>query len=45
MGGNITTGEEGSNVSLSELAFYFGINDISNISGAENGVVTDLYII
>ena len=45
LGGNITTGEEGSNVSLSELAFYFGINDISNISGAENGVVTDLYII
>ena len=45
LGGNITNGEEGSDVSFSELAFYFGINDATSISGAETGVVTDFYII
>jgi len=45
LGGNITNGEEGLDVTFSEFAFYFGINDINSISGSETGVVTDLYII
>ena len=45
MGGNVTNGEEGLDVTFSEFAFYFGINDITSISGSETGVVTDLYII
>ena len=45
LGGNITNGEEGLDTTFSEFAFYFGINDITSISGAETGVVTDLYIV
>ena len=45
LGGNITNGEEGLDVTFSEFAFYFGINDITSISGAETSVVTDLYIV
>ena len=45
LGGNITNGEEGLDVTFSEFAFYFGINDINSISGSETGEVTDLYII
>ena len=45
LGGNITNGEEGLDVAFSEFAFYFGINDITSISGSETGVVTDLYIV
>ena len=45
LGGNITNGDEGLDVTFSEFAFYFGINDITSISGSETGVVTDLYII
>ena len=45
LGGNITKEEEGLDVTFSEFAFYFGINDINSISGSETGEVTDLYII
>ena len=45
LGGNITNGEEGLDTTFSEFAFYFGINDITSISGSETGVVTDLYIV
>ena len=45
LGGNITNGDEGLDVTFSEFAFYFGINDITSISGSETGEVTDFYII
>ena len=45
LGGNITNGDEGLDVTFSEFAFYFGINNITSISGSETGEVTDFYII
>ena len=45
MGGNITSGKDGVDLTFSEFALSFGINDILNLSGSDTGTVTDLYII
>ena len=46
IGGNVTDGSLGVDLSYSEFAFYFGITDVLNISsGSEIGNVVDIYII
>ena len=45
MGGNVTDGTEGTNLTFEEFALSFGIDDILNLSGSDTGTVTDLYII
>jgi hypothetical protein len=46
IGGNVTDGSLGVDLSYSEFAFYFGITDVLNISsGSEIGNVADIYII
>ena len=46
IGGNVTDGSLGVDLSYSEIAFYFGVTDVLNISsGSETGNVADIYII
>ena len=45
MGGNVTDGTEGIDLTFAEFALSFGIDDILNLSGSDTGTVTDLYII
>ena len=45
MGGNITNGTDGIDLTFAELALSFGIDDVLNLSGSDTGTVTDMYII
>ena len=45
IGGNVTNGLAGTDLTFSELGFLFGINDISNMSGSSLGSEVDMYII
>ena len=45
IGGNVTNGLAGTDLTFSELGFLFGINDISNMSGSYLGSEVDMYII
>ena len=45
MGGNVTDGTEGTDLTFAEFALSFGIDDVLNLSGSDTGTVTDLYII
>ena len=45
MGGNITNGTEGTDLTFAEFALSFGISDVLGLSGSDTGSVTDLYII
>ena len=45
MGGNITNGTDGIDLTFAEFALSFGIDDILNLSGSNTGSVTDMYII
>ena len=45
VGGNITSGTKGTDLTFTEFANDFGVYDILNSSGAQNGTISDLYII
>ena len=45
MGGNVTDGTDGTDLTFAEFALSFGIDDVLNLSGSNTGTVTDLYII
>ena len=45
MGGNVTDGTDGIDLTFAEFALSFGIDDILNLSGSDTGIVTDMYII
>ena len=45
VGGNITGGTVGIDLTFSEFALVFGISDVLNASEAQNGTISDLYII
>jgi len=45
MGGNVTDGTEGADLTFTEFALSFGISDVLDISGSETGAITDMYII
>ena len=45
MGGNVTDGTDGIDLTFAEFALSFGIDDILNLSGSDTGTVTDMYII
>ncbi len=45
MGGNVTDGTEGADLTFTEFAVSFGIDDVLNLSGSDTGIITDMYII
>jgi hypothetical protein len=45
VGGNITSGREGKDLTFSEFSDVFGVYDILNTSGAQTGTLSDMYII
>ena len=45
VGGNITNGTKGTDLTFAEFAEVFGVYDILNSSGAQTGAITDMYII
>ena len=45
VGGNITKGDKGTDLTFTEFAEVFGVYDILNSSGAQTGEISDLYII
>ncbi len=45
LGSNITTGDSGEDLTFSEFAGAFGIDDVLNLSGAEKGIIYDQYLI
>ena len=45
MGGNVTDGTEGIDLTFVEFALSFGIDDVLNLSGSDTGLYSDLYII
>jgi hypothetical protein len=45
VGGNITKGDKGTDLTFTEFAEVFGAYDILNSSGAQTGEISDMYII
>ena len=45
VGGNVTNGTKGTDLTFSEFAEVFGVYDILNSSGAQTGTISDMYII
>ena len=45
VGGNVTDGTAGTDLTYADFATSFGINDVLNSSGAQTGVISDMYII
>ena len=45
VGGNITSGTKGTDLTFTEFANVFGVYDILNSSGTQTGIISDLYII
>ena len=45
VGGNVTDGTAGVDLTYTEFATTFGVSDILNSSGAQTGVISDMYII
>ena len=45
MGGNVTDGTAGIDLTYSDFATSFGISDVLNSSDAQTGVISDMYII
>ena len=45
VGGNITDGIKGTDLTFTEFAEVFGVYDILNSSGAQTGEISDMYII
>ena len=45
VGGNVTDGIKGTDLTFTEFAEVFGLYDILNSSGAQTGSISDLYII
>ena len=45
LGGNVSDGTAGTDLSFSELGDLFGISDILNMSGSALGTEVDMYIV
>ena len=45
VGGNITKGDKGTDLTFTEFAEVFGVYDILNSSGSQTGEISDMYII
>ena len=45
VGGNMVDGTPGQDLTFSEFAKTFGVNDVLNLSSSENGIYSDMYII
>ena len=45
VGGNVTNGTKGTDLTFAEFAEVFGVYDILNSSGAQTGSIADMYVI
>ena len=45
VGGNITNGKKGTDLTFAEFGEVFGVYDILNSSGAQTGAISDMFII
>jgi len=45
VGGNVTNGTKGTDLTFAEFAEVFGVYDVLNSSGAQTGAISDMYII
>jgi hypothetical protein len=45
VGGNVTDGTKGIDLTFTEFAEVFGVYDILNSSSAQTGEISDMYII
>ena len=45
VGGNVTNGTKGTDLTFAEFAEVFGVYDILNSSGAQTGSISDMYVI
>jgi len=45
VGGNVTNGTKGTDLTFAEFAEVFGVYDILNSSGAQTGTISDMYVI
>lgn len=45
VGGNVTDGTAGIDLTYADFATSFGISDVLNSSGAQTGIISDMYII
>mgnify|MGYP001278827649 FL=1 len=45
LGGNVTDGINGTDLTFSEMAEVFGVFDILDLSGSDIGTAVDMYII
>ena len=45
IGANLTTGDSSENLTFTEFASAFGIDDVLNLSGSSTGTISDQYII
>ena len=45
VGGNVTDGTKGTDLTFTEFAATFGVDDVLNSSGPQTGIFADLYII
>ena len=45
VGGNVTDGTKGTDLTFTQFAATFGVDDVLNSSGAQTGIFADLYII
>ena len=45
IGGNITNADKGTDLTFTEFAEIFGVNNILDASSSQNGLISDLYII
>ncbi|MDE2648719.1 MAG: hypothetical protein OSB31_09775, partial [Paracoccaceae bacterium] len=45
LGGNVTNGTTGTDLTFSELAEIFGISDILSLTGNDTGSIIDMYIV
>ena len=45
IGGNITNANKGTDLTFTEFAEIFGVNNILDASSSQNGLISDLYII
>ena len=45
IGANVTTGDSSENLTFTEFASAFGIDDVLNLSGSSTGTISDQYII
>ena len=45
LSGNVTSGKEGYDLSYTDFASIFGVEDVLDLSSSQTGTITDMYIL